>query len=361
MLKNTPYVAQKPNGDPIVGTTGGSYGGAIQIMLAEFDSRIDAITPFRTWNTLEYSLVPNNSQSSIAFQPQTLPCCGVAKFEWTSLFFASGLTQPLSGHGNGVTGTFLDPVIANRACPGYPFQLCQIYLESAVMGSGASAKALLDNSSPATYFTPGTASFDPTQKSIAFTAPTLLGQGEADTLFNVNDSVANYNAIKEPGVPVSMIWHSNGHGYDDQPGEGDVFGNDQADPGSKYLPPRILAWFDRYLRLDTNVDTGADFSYFQDWVPYPQAASAAPAYGNAPGFPVEPSATFSLSGTSDLVGAGLQGRSGERPGPKSFQRAAGRVHRNVQLPVPDVHPTNRHYQPLQHPPADKRSGAGRVR
>ncbi len=279
VLAGKDYVYQDAAG-PRIGTTGGSYGGAIQIMLAEFDPRVDAITPFRTWNTLEYSLAPNNLQSN--FQPQTLPCCGVAKFEWTSLFFADGLTTPLLGHGDGITGTFLDPNPLDAACPGFDSRLCPIYVQSAAEGNASAAKAILDNSSPESYFAPGGHSMDPSQVSHGLNVPTLLGQGESDTLFNVNEAVANYNAIKARGVPVKMIWHSNGHGYDDQPGEGDIFGNDQTSPGSKYLPQRILAWFDRYLRLDQSVDTGPDFAYFRDWVPYDTSHSAAPAYGRPP-------------------------------------------------------------------------------
>ena len=226
------------------------------------------------------------------------------KFEWTSLFFASGLTQPLSGHGDSIMGTFLDPNPANAACPGFDSRLCPIYLQAAASGSGSGSRAILQNSSPASYFAPGAHSFDLSQFSQGLNVPTLIGQGESDTLFNLNDAIANYQAIKARGVPVSMIWHSNGHGYDDQPGEGDIFGNDQANPGSQYLPQRILAWFDRYLRLDSTVNTGPGFAYFRDWVPYDTSGSAAPAYGSAPAYPVEPSLTFALSGTSDLVGPG---------------------------------------------------------
>jgi len=42
LLASKDYVFKDAAGDPRVGTTGGSYGGAIQIMLAEFDPRIDA-------------------------------------------------------------------------------------------------------------------------------------------------------------------------------------------------------------------------------------------------------------------------------------------------------------------------------
>jgi ABC-2 type transport system ATP-binding protein len=299
VLATKDYVYKDAAGDPRVGLTGGSYGGAIQLMTAEFDPRVDVITPFRTWNSLQYALVPNNLESG--FIPQLLPCCGVAKFEWTSLFFASGLTQPFTGHGDGVQGTFLDPNLANRTCPGFDARLCPIYTQSAAEGSGAPAAALLDNSSPSSYFTAGTHSFDVNQHSFGLHVPTLIGQGESDTLFNLNDAVASYLAAQRSGVPVKMIWHAGGHGYSDQPGEGDVFGNGQVSPATKYLPPRILAWFDRYLRNDPDVDTGPGFAYFRDWVDYPPDGSAAPAYGAALAYPAQGAMTFNLSGTTQLV------------------------------------------------------------
>ena len=39
----------------------------------------------------------------------------------------------------------------------------------------------------------------------------LLAQGEFDTLFNLNEAAATYQALKAQGTPVKMIWHSWGH------------------------------------------------------------------------------------------------------------------------------------------------------
>jgi dienelactone hydrolase len=291
-------------GDPRVGTTGGSYGGAIQELSAEFDPRIDAITPFRTWSSLEYSLGPNNLSSG--FQPQSLPCCGVIKWEWTSLFFASGASQPFLGNGSGLPGNFFNTQHI-PPCPGFDDRLCTVYLETVATGQGSFAKPLLDNSSPATYIDGGQVA-DMTSHGLH--VPTLLGQGQEDTLFNLNDATATYLALKARGVPVSMIWHSNGHGYDDAAGEGDVFGNDQTNLDQKYLPPRILAWFDHYLRVNPAVSTGAEFSYFRDWVPYSASSSAAPAYADSGGFPTEGDLTLGLSGAADLVAPGTPPLSG---------------------------------------------------
>ena len=293
LLATKTYVLQDGPGDPRLGLTGGSYGGAIQVEVAQFDQRVDAITPFRTWNTLEYSLGPNNLASNHVFQG--LPCCGVVKTEWTTLFFASGLTQPFNGNGSGQSG-----IPSQLPCPGYDSRICPTYLQVVATNAASPAtKDLLDNSSPANWYAGGT-SLDH-QVSHGLNVPTLIGQGELDTLFNLNDAIANYQAAQASGVPVKMIWHSNGHGYPDQPGEDDAFGGDVSNPNRNYIPQRLLSWFDRYVRLDPTVDTGPGFAYFRDWVPYDTKGTAEPAYGTAPAYPVQAPLVFHLSGSADLL------------------------------------------------------------
>ncbi|MDT7553576.1 MAG: type transport system ATP-binding protein, partial [Pseudonocardiales bacterium] len=58
-LAQRPEVRQDGPGDPRVGVTGGSYGGALSLMLAGYDKRIDAIAPVITWNDLAQALFPN--------------------------------------------------------------------------------------------------------------------------------------------------------------------------------------------------------------------------------------------------------------------------------------------------------------
>ena len=38
--------------------------------------------------------------------------------------------------------------------------------------------------------------------------PTLLVQGQKDTLFNLKEAVATYRALKAQGTPVTMSWFS---------------------------------------------------------------------------------------------------------------------------------------------------------
>src|SRR5699024_7281236 len=51
-LAHQPEVVQDEPGDPRVGVTGGSYGGALALMLAGTDPRIDAVAAVATWNNL---------------------------------------------------------------------------------------------------------------------------------------------------------------------------------------------------------------------------------------------------------------------------------------------------------------------
>src|SRR5947208_14465886 len=61
--------------------SGGSYAGGIQLALAAFDHRVDAIAPEITWNDLRYSLFPHN----------------VIKFGWDELLYADGLATAGTG------------------------------------------------------------------------------------------------------------------------------------------------------------------------------------------------------------------------------------------------------------------------
>ena len=41
--------------------------------------------------------------------------------------------------------------------------------------------------------------------------PTFLVQGQSDTLFNLQEAVATYGALRAKGTPVKMLWRSSGH------------------------------------------------------------------------------------------------------------------------------------------------------
>lgn len=298
VLGAMPFVAHDARG-PLVGMTGGSYGGGITLVAAEHDPRIRAIAPGRTWNSLQYALDPNNlivPGDPTGFSHQ-LVTEGVFKAEWTSLFYALGNAQPAMGNGgcpqDKVANAASDPVNASSVatCPGYYLVLCQTYGEVAATGDlTAAGRSLLAGASGET----GLAALD---------VPTLLLQGQSDTLFNENDAAATYLSLKSRGVPVEWIWNSGGHGgYNSLPGEGDVYGGGDTGLDSAYLTVRTLQWFDRWLRGDHQVRTGPGFAYYRDWIgasllPNP----VGPAYAGAPSYPEYPMTAFALSGTSGLT------------------------------------------------------------
>lgn len=279
-----------------LGAIGGSYGGGIMLNLAAMDERIRAIVPGRTWNSLQYSLLPNNlvpESGRNAFDHQ-VDRQGVFKAEWTSLLFALGNSQPAQGNGGcpeekAATG---DPSeVAGLSCLGFPSDFCQVYASIAATGDADQAALdLVRNSSIAS-------------KIDQLRVPTMLVQGQPDTIFNINDATANYLALKQAGVPVAMIWDSAGHGgYFSQPGECELYGGNIPEvPEGCYLPSRALSWFERWVRGNNSVDTGPEFAWYRDWVPYDESGSAASQYGQADAFPAQGMRRFFLSTNNELV------------------------------------------------------------
>ena len=58
-LARQPRVMLDGPGDPRVGITGASYGGALALLAAAYDHRIDAVVPQTTWYNLATALFPN--------------------------------------------------------------------------------------------------------------------------------------------------------------------------------------------------------------------------------------------------------------------------------------------------------------
>jgi putative CocE/NonD family hydrolase len=271
-------------GDPRVGMIGGSYGGQVQFAVAGIDHRVDALIPLITWNDLAYSLAPNNGGTNP----------GVHKKEWTSLFFAEGIAD-------GIAGAQYDPGRL-AGCPNFTDRACAAKAELDLLGyPTADTTALARHASVASYVA-------------RVTAPTLLVQGQADTLFNLGEAAATYQALTATGTTVRMIWQSWGHSHGTPaPGELDL----SADGLDRtYLGQRFLAWFDHYL-MGLPVDTGPRFAYFRDWIPYTGNASAA--YASADRYPVGAPQSLYLSGSGDLVAS----PGAVQPGSQSYANAPG--------------------------------------
>ena len=258
--------------DPRIGMIGGSYGGQVQFAAAGVDPRIDTIVPIITWNDLSYSLGPNNAAQTNGVTTSTP---GAVKLTWGALFSTLGVVT-------GAQNARTDP---SRlvACPNFADFVCTALVLAGTTGFfDPASQAALRHASVATYMD-------------KINIPTLLMQGQSDTLFNLNEAVATYEALKARGTPVKMIWQSWGH-TDGTPAPGELDLR-ALDPDGQYLADRIVDWFDHYLK-DESVGTGPNFAYFRDWVTY--SGNATPAYGTSSRFPVGSAKRFYLSGRTAL-------------------------------------------------------------
>ncbi len=273
-LATRPEVLLDGPGDPRVGVTGASYGGALSLMLAGTDKRIDAVAPLITWNDLSAALFPNavGSGSPGGGTPAaTTPAAdGVFKKAWaaalmSSVISGSALTggssaaapadtggsgfgrgsgsaaapgTPAAGAADPSTTTQTDPTATAGVvgCGRMMPTLCAAYTEAAQTGrEQASLTALLDRSSP---------------KAVVgnITAPTLLVQGERDTLFGLDQADANARAIAAHRTVVALTWYNGGH-----------------DGGSpdQVTRNRISGWFTYYLSR-SGARPADSFSYSVD-------------------------------------------------------------------------------------------------
>jgi ABC-2 type transport system ATP-binding protein len=228
-LARQPRVLLDHPGDPRVGITGGSYGGGISLMAAAYDHRIDAIVPQITWNNLATALFPNGAGGS--------PLDGVFKRQWAGLLFTQGSvgfgrlaagaqTGAASGAGStagtGQIAGFDHSGLAQVVeCGRFQAGICAAYQQSAEQGRATpQAVKLLQASSPSSV-------------ARRIDVPTLLIQGENDSLFGLDQANANYQAIKRNGAPVDMVWFAGGH--------------DGGNQETARINELTQEWFDRWL------------------------------------------------------------------------------------------------------------------
>jgi ABC-2 type transport system ATP-binding protein len=273
--------------DPQVGMVGGSYGGQIQFATAGFEkaartNRLDAIVPLITWNDLSYSLAPENStlpQGTATSGSVSSAGTGVFKYQWAALFTSVGVGNGLADVTALTDPTRVQNYVTNN-CVNFEPQVCQALLEVGTLGYPSQASiAFLRSNSVASYM-----------RDVR--VPTLIGQGQADTLFNLQESVATYTALKRQGTPVSLAWQSWGHSNSTpQPGE-----LDERHPAQSLEGRAALAWFDYYVR-DRGSKPAQGFAYYRDWV-FEATGDITKAYATAPSYPVGTQRKFFLSGSS---------------------------------------------------------------
>ncbi|MFJ9584013.1 alpha/beta fold hydrolase [Streptomyces acidicola] len=193
-LAKQPEVKLDKSGDPRVGLAGASYGGAISLLAAGYDQRVDAIAPAITYWNLADALFPN----------------GVFKKLWAGIFLNTG-----------------------GGCDKFEAQLCTMYERVAESGTpDAQAVKLLQERSPSAV-------------GERIKVPTLLMQGQTDSLFPLGQADAAAKAIRANGAPVDVDWIAGGH--------------DGGDMETDRVQARITSWFDRYLKDEAGADTGPAF------------------------------------------------------------------------------------------------------
>ncbi len=243
VLAERPDVRLDAVGDPRVAIVGGSYGAGTALLAAAQEPRLDAVVAAAGWHSLSRSLAPNGVIGPGEVAP------GVLKTGWTSLLFTAN-ALPADAFDPSASGTPPDPdpdaptlepgpgsepevdiegdprAAANGGldpCGRFSREICEVYLELARSGVLTEpARAVLDARSPA-------------GRLDAVTAPTLLLQGQDDTLFDLTESRRNAEEIAASGTPVRLRWVVGGH---------EVVGG----AGSDELREETDAWLERWLR-----------------------------------------------------------------------------------------------------------------
>ncbi|MDI9581400.1 alpha/beta fold hydrolase [Thermobispora bispora] len=252
-LAKRPEVRLDAPGDPRVGIAGASYGGAIALMTAAYDARVDAIAPQSTWHDLADALFPDAGGRG--------PLNGVFKKMWAGIFFGGAGAGAAGGDGDGAapgrredapvgqTGLSgglpellgaLPEDVAERLvrCGRFRPEICEMYHTVASTGRATKeAVELLRRSSPVSV--PG-----------RIRIPTLIIHGQRDSLFPLSHADANALAIAATGAPVEVVWIDGGH--------------DGGDAETDYVFDRTAGWFDRWLRGGTGDGTGAAFTVTRD-------------------------------------------------------------------------------------------------
>lgn len=197
-------VRMDSDGDPRVAVVGTSHGGGTALLAAAADHRIDAVVPIFAWHDLADALEPE----------------GVLKLRWGSELFVTGAGDRRRG----------------EPCGNLVAEVCAAWTGSALEGRlTPRAQALLDARSVASVVD-------------RVEAPTLIVQGQMDSLFDLDQATRLAGALQRNRTPVRVEWVRGGHDL--------ALDRRRRD----HLHAAVLRWFERHLRGRGGVDVGPRFS-----------------------------------------------------------------------------------------------------
>jgi len=193
---------RRSNGDMMVGSYGGSYGGMYQVLTwaADPQHRLRVLAPDITPHDLTYSLDPNNvvksgwglvlsagGEGAVALQlPDGFPL----------IIAPTGLHQDLA-----IYETLLQATSTNAFSPAslsfFKYHSMAYYCDGQPVGAQDFLVATPDQLTQPAVMPPA--------------ADILLTQGVRDTLFNFNDGWHNYQCFKQLGGDVRLFTHQSGH------------------------------------------------------------------------------------------------------------------------------------------------------
>ncbi|WP_375480879.1 alpha/beta fold hydrolase [uncultured Jatrophihabitans sp.] len=180
---------EKVDGRAQIGAAGSSYGGGISLLLAAADHRVGAVAADITWNNLSHAFFPNNAGST----------AGVFKRLYVGSLFGNGFGNSQGLLAQLAAGKAPTELPRSVSCGNFAPDVCSAYQASAEAGAPTAAlRTIMTAASPSTYLS-------------KIDAPTLLTQGEQDSLFPLTEADANARGIAAHGTPVRVVWRQGGH------------------------------------------------------------------------------------------------------------------------------------------------------
>lgn len=191
-----PEVVLDAERDPRMAMVGGSYGGGIALVGAAIDCRVDAVVAVAAWHSLESSL----------YRADTV------KIGWVRVLVEAAFGHSLDGH-------------------------IESAMDSATLSGGLSddeRRWFIERG-------PGSLIND-------IRVPVLLIQGTVDTLFTLDEAIANYQILERNGIEVAMLWNCDGHGLC------------LTEPGDEMRATVVtIDWLNRHVRGDRGIPQGPGF------------------------------------------------------------------------------------------------------